>query len=227
MTESRINNSMSNAEFAKAEVSGKKFRRWLAVCAAIPMVVGVMILIAMSVSPSPRIGYLFDRRLFLFSKEGGGGPDKTCSGGKECELQCDVNACPTPDDARDCGCTTTATCWNEACETQCITDTHCETDACNDVCTGDQITCGCTNPQPPCVNDACADECLEDPDCENSDCFEACATRENALGCGCGVEDDCFNSGCRNQCNYDPGCETQDCQDSCVTETNTLACGCT
>jgi hypothetical protein len=56
---------MIKAEFANAEASERKFRSWSAVFYAIPMVVGIMVLMiaTSSTSPSPRRSYLFGRHL--------------------------------------------------------------------------------------------------------------------------------------------------------------------
>jgi hypothetical protein len=244
MTESRINNSMSNTEFAKAEDRKKDSRRWrtvCAVCAAILMV-GMMVVIALSrVAPSPRVSnYLFDRKLLF--KGDSGEPGETCSGGDKCQDYCDLDAscdtdacqgaCSSPDDARDCGCTPTAnTCWNEDCEALCSQDFTCEGEACQAACNGDdeEKACGCTEPQPECFKPACETQCLEDPTCETPSCGSTCLNNANALRCGCGKEFECLNSACFSQCQEgkDPLCETQACQDTCVTEANTLACcGC-
>jgi hypothetical protein len=203
----------------------------------------MMVLSAMSnIFPSPRSGnYLFDRQL-LFLKGDSGGSEDTCAGGDECQGLCDLDAscdtdacrgaCPSPDDARDCGCTTTAKCWNVDCQAQCSQDYPCESEDCQAACNGEdeEKACGCTEPQPACSRTACADKCLEDPECKTgSSCANTCLSPFNALACGCGVEDECFNGvngSCFRVCKDDPICETQSCQDACVTTANTINCGC-
>jgi hypothetical protein len=224
------------------ESGSKNSRRWLAVCAAIPIMTVVMVFIALtSIAPSQR-DYLFDRQLlFLKGGEGGGEPDpvESCSGGDECQGQCDLDAscdtdacrgaCESQIDARDCGCSNTAdACWNRDCEALCSQDYLCESEVCQDACDGDQTACGCTEPQPECFKTACEKGCVTDPACaEDSSCYNTCNSKVQALACGCGVKDECFSNSCNAQCKSDPICKTQACQDACVTEENTLACcGC-
>jgi hypothetical protein len=104
---------MINAEFANAEASESKFRSWSAVC-AIPMVVGMMVLIAMSsIAPSPRTSYLFSRHL-----KGDGTGETVCSGGDQCKVECSQDtlcitsecqeACGSFSKQEACGCTGTS-----------------------------------------------------------------------------------------------------------------------
>jgi hypothetical protein len=214
--------------------------------ALIATVVGMMLLSALSsFAPSQRSSSLFDRQLLFkeeFQEWWESSETETCAGGDECKAQCDANAscdtdvcqgaCDSLDNARDCGCTTTAKCWNEDCKAQCMGGANCLSEECQDTCQGDQEACGCTEPQQRCWKNLCEDACTEDPGCEkDSSCARTCVSPPQALGCGCGVKGECFNNDCRLQCGVDPkrdpNCETQACQDACVTEDNTVACcGC-
>jgi hypothetical protein len=229
MSKSTSNNNTSNTEaFAKAVAQKKLSRSWLAVL-GIATVVGMALIIALSnIAPSPRIGYYLFHRQLTF-KGHSGGPGETCSGGDECQGKCNLVACENQANALDCGCDTTAKCWNEDCQAQCSQDYICESEACQAACNDkdEEKACGCTEPQPTCFKSACADWCREDPRCgEDNDCTSACLTPLKALACGCGIKDLCFNGSCLKQCEADPLCRTQACQDTCVTTENTIACGC-
>jgi hypothetical protein len=221
----------------------KVARSWLAVFTS-AVVAGMMLLspLASITPPEPRTSNnLLDRQLLF--KQDPVESEETCAGGDKCQDLCDLDAscntdvcqdtCKNPDDARGCGCTTTAMCWNEDCQTQCSLDYICESESCQAACNGDdeEKLCGCTEPQPECFKDACAAECLDDPLCASSSCGTTCINKKNALSCGCGLKDQCLSNTCVKQCNKpdgsDPTCSTQACQDACVTEENALACcGC-
>jgi hypothetical protein len=233
MSTSPSNNNTSNTKMPRNWLSGF----------GIATVAVTMVLSALSniTPPGPRNSfYLFDRQL-LFKGHPSGSED-TCAGGDECQRWCDLAplcdtdacrvACPSPDDARECGCTPTADkCWNEGCEAQCGEDYICESESCQAACNEDEEkACGCTEPQPPCFQTSCEVKCQEDPRCGDDEdgtfCERTCLSAPQALACGCGVVGECFNSKCRDQCTSDSICATQGCQDTCVTAANTIACGC-
>jgi surface protein len=213
MSTSPSNSNMGNTESCWKAVATreKNPRSWLAVF-GIATVVGMMgVLSAMSASPSQR-KYLFDRRL-QFKWVG------SCSGGDECERQCDVNAtcdtdtcrgaCKSQADARDCGCTNTAdACWNRDCEAQCMGDAYCETEDC-------QIACG----RSPALQEACG--------CGSTPTFTPSERPTVAPSALPTPPPTCFKQACADECTEDPACEKGSvCGDTCVDRARALGCGC-